>query len=129
MNMYALQNSISDLTMQEVENSFGGNICRCTGYRPILSGFKTLCKDASKNLFERCPDIEDVNVCKNFCMEECSLKMCTAFYFKLGKQSWIKVMDFKDLIQVMKSFHGSRTEYMLVAGNTGKGILKCSYLF
>lgn len=123
MNMYALRNSAESITMKQVENSFGGNICRCTGYRPILSAFKTLCKDASADLFERYPDIEDANLCKKFCVKKCSLKMSTAFYFKLGRQSWIKVMEFDDLIQVMKSFHGSRTEYTLVAGNTGKG--KC----
>ncbi|XP_018565775.1 indole-3-acetaldehyde oxidase-like [Anoplophora glabripennis] len=124
MNMFALQKSTEDVTMKQVENSFGGNICRCTGYRPILSAFKTLCKDASDDLFERYPDIEDANVCTNVCTKKCCFKINSAFYFKLDKQSWIKVIEFGELIQVMKSFHGSKTSYMLVAGNTGKGVYR-----
>lgn len=51
MNMYSLHEEKSRrLTMDEIENSFGGNICRCTGYRPILDAFKSFAIDVNDEL-------------------------------------------------------------------------------
>ena len=42
MSMYTLLRNNPLPSMTEVETYFQGNLCRCTGYRPILEGFKTL---------------------------------------------------------------------------------------
>ncbi|KAM9328515.1 xanthine dehydrogenase/oxidase-like [Pholidichthys leucotaenia] len=42
MSMYALLRNNPTPKMADVEEAFQGNLCRCTGYRPILEGYKTL---------------------------------------------------------------------------------------
>ncbi|XP_042260124.1 xanthine dehydrogenase/oxidase isoform X3 [Thunnus maccoyii] len=42
MSMYALLRNNPTPKMADMEEAFQGNLCRCTGYRPILEGYKTL---------------------------------------------------------------------------------------
>ena len=49
------------VTSSEVENSFGGNICRCTGYRPILDAFKSMASDSEFNQEDNILEIEVKN--------------------------------------------------------------------
>ena len=44
--------------MKEIEKSFDGNLCRCTGYRPILDAFKCFAKDAPQQMKDKIVDIE-----------------------------------------------------------------------
>ena len=43
MSMYTLLRSKPKPFMADVEEYFKGNLCRCTGYRPILEAMKTFC--------------------------------------------------------------------------------------
>lgn len=48
MNMYALLEKGKTPSAEEIEKHFDGNLCRCTGYRPILSSFGTFAKGGSR---------------------------------------------------------------------------------
>jgi len=45
MNAHAFLQKKPAPTQQEIEDIFGGNLCRCTGYRPILHGVRTMASD------------------------------------------------------------------------------------
>ncbi|KAK9891892.1 hypothetical protein WA026_017378 [Henosepilachna vigintioctopunctata] len=121
MNMYALCDKKKP-SMKEVENSFGGNICRCTGYRPIITSFKSLCKDASVDVLGTYPDIEDfvfVNsgeVPKTTELVNIRKPLSLSFL----KAKWIKVFTLRDLLSYLSTIRNET--YMLVAGNTAKGV-------
>lgn len=45
MNTHAFLQQNPNATQREMEDIFGGNLCRCTGYRPILHAVRTLAED------------------------------------------------------------------------------------
>uniref|UniRef100_A0A8C7LI67 xanthine dehydrogenase n=1 Tax=Oncorhynchus kisutch TaxID=8019 RepID=A0A8C7LI67_ONCKI len=57
MSMYTLLRNKPHPTMEDIREALGGNLCRCTGYRPIIDGFKTFC-DVS-NAFNLFPQISE----------------------------------------------------------------------
>ena len=59
MSLYALLRNDSDPSEHDVEEAFDGNLCRCTGYRPILDAAQTFsakrsCGNAKVNGGEGC---------------------------------------------------------------------------
>ncbi|KAJ1740811.1 hypothetical protein LPJ68_003431 [Coemansia sp. RSA 1086] len=49
MSLYVLLRNNPQPSELEIEECFDGNLCRCTGYRPILDAAKTFAKDAWKS--------------------------------------------------------------------------------
>lgn len=44
MSMYALLRNHPQPTLDQLTDALGGNLCRCTGYRPIIDACKTFCR-------------------------------------------------------------------------------------
>lgn len=135
MNMYSLLESKGgSVTMKEIENSFGGNICRCTGYRPIMDAFKSLASDADKKLLDACRDIEDFDGTKTCpksgtpCAGKCSAIFSVAkrpINLSFGADGeWHKVYTIKEIFNLFGKI-GDKP-YMLVAGNTAHGVIRRS---
>ncbi|KAJ9576510.1 hypothetical protein L9F63_025593, partial [Diploptera punctata] len=143
MNMYSLLEG-KQVTMKDVENSFGGNICRCTGYRPILDAFKSLAVDSSEDLRKKVPDIEEmhkVKICERngkICTGNCSVddghngeshnknllaQANAPVHIKLAKDvDWYKVTTLQDIFEIFDKINDA--PYRLVAGNTGQGVYR-----
>ncbi|KAE8580253.1 hypothetical protein XENTR_v10024373 [Xenopus tropicalis] len=49
MSIYTLLRNHPEPTMEQILSALSGNLCRCTGYRPILDGCKTFSKDCCLN--------------------------------------------------------------------------------
>ncbi|XP_071963028.1 xanthine dehydrogenase/oxidase-like isoform X1 [Antedon mediterranea] len=68
MSMYTLLRNNHQPTMTDIEDTFQGNLCRCTGYRPILEGYRTFTKDYQNDALDEyksqancCQIRDDVN--------------------------------------------------------------------
>ncbi|CAH2233049.1 jg18399 [Pararge aegeria aegeria] len=129
MNIYSYLKA-KPRTMREIEHALGSNLCRCTGYRPILEAFKTFASDAPKPT--DILDIEDLKICKKS-GESCSGLKCEhsdwCIVPKHNEVLHIKLSDDRDwyrvasLIDVFNIWEKNGTEcYMLINGNTGKGV-------
>lgn len=121
--------------MLEVEKSFGSNVCRCTGYRPILDAFKKFAKDSPKSLINL-PDIEDLKICtesekacgntENDCDEgwcivtkEADVESSVLRLDLKDGRKWFRVRIIPDIFGVL--IKEGNDSYMLVHGNTAKG--------
>ncbi|KAK2165481.1 hypothetical protein NP493_1361g00002 [Ridgeia piscesae] len=54
MSMYTLLRSHPLPSVAQVERALEGNLCRCTGYRPILDGFRKFTKEAQCAMGDAC---------------------------------------------------------------------------
>ncbi|XP_026330716.1 indole-3-acetaldehyde oxidase-like isoform X3 [Hyposmocoma kahamanoa] len=130
MAMYGLlESSDYNLTQRQIENSFGSNVCRCTGFRPILDAFKTFAKDAPKPN-EYVTDIEDLTCrrgggdctgdCRDWCIVQKPNDEAKIIKIKLkDNRIWYRVKEVKDIFAILEQ--EGDDSYMLVNGNTGKG--------
>lgn len=135
MNMYGLMESNQNLTMKQIENSFGGNICRCTGYRPILDAMKSFATDTNINYKELCDDIEDYSNNKKCpktgeeCIGKCkSIKNNDIPYYikyDIDNMEWYTPKTINELLNIFKEINNKK--YILVAGNTAHGVFRRSY--
>ncbi|XP_068235894.1 uncharacterized protein [Palaemon carinicauda] len=141
MTMYG-QMQKGPLTSEQVEKSLDGNLCRCTGYRPILDAFKSLAEDADENLKSRLVDIEDAykGTCNDACARNCGdCKHLTkeldneeqTFKAPAPKENlsitsagvaWHRPRKLRSVYEVLNQLKDQKAR--IVVGNTGQGIYK-----
>lgn len=131
MNMYALYETNENLTKSDIEKSFGGNICRCTGYRPICDAFRSLTQTGGCK--SKCEEIENISKCFENGLKINSTEntfdiienLKTPKIKKLldtENQKWFRVPNLAELYELLLRI--GNTKYMLVAGNTSYGVIR-----
>jgi xanthine dehydrogenase/oxidase len=124
MNMYSFLQNNPNPSKQEIEDIFDGNICRCTGYRPILYAMKTFANNGGKR--SDLLDIEDLSRATKWCSKEkrpckgkCSYKQATS---ETTGTLWFRPKTIADVFTIFSDYSGKKVK--LIVGDTGRGIFK-----
>ncbi|XP_045620965.1 LOW QUALITY PROTEIN: uncharacterized protein [Procambarus clarkii] len=140
MTMYGQLKASGSLRSSQVEEALDGNLCRCTGYRPILEAFKSLTLDGRQRLKDRLADIEEVHksrcprtgsACKGSCTdhkpgeEACgeAWSPLEPHHLRVGAIQWYRPLTILGIKNILKNL--DQTEKVcIVVGNTGQGVYK-----
>lgn len=125
MNMHAYLRDHPDPNRQQVEDAFGGNLCRCTGYRPILDGMGTFAADAP-------PASKPCEADPFFPLKLRSAPVAVEvpaakpepLYFASGKAHWFRPASLAEALELKRVASDSlgRQQVKPVVGNTASGI-------
>ncbi|XP_072027839.1 xanthine dehydrogenase/oxidase-like [Amphiura filiformis] len=141
MSMYTLLRNQPKPTSDEVLHAMEGNLCRCTGYRPILDAFKSFteggccngstgekcCRDGNSDMsaelydtttFTEYDPSQDIIFPPELLTNDGTCKQSTQF---IGDQlTWINASSVKDIL----SLKANNPKAKIIAGNTASGALQ-----
>ena len=128
MNMSAFITNNPDATKKEIEDAFDGNICRCTGFRAILTGMKTFAsdwtaedeKERMKCLAEDGCDAQDVNATVSIPFPPGARVVGDIVESEDGHQTWYTATSLEDVTSIQDSHEGQLVR--LVHANTSYGV-------
>jgi xanthine dehydrogenase/oxidase len=129
MNMHAflINNQGRDITQQEIEDIFDGNLCRCTGYRAILYGMRHFASDWGPADEDGClktyiDPSERVAPAANVEPPPPPPKEAPrSVYYCKGDYHWYRVTSLQQVHDILATY-GDGADVKLVGGNTSIGI-------
>ena len=133
MNTHAFLQQKEAPSQQEIEDIYGGNLCRCTGYRPILHGMRTLASDydATTDKTQKC--LIDPSFFVNFKkgMTRPRLEELPgydgaprALHFKSDQLEFYRPTTLTEVYRLKRQFgrEAGRHGVKLIFGNTSSGV-------
>jgi len=80
MSLFAMQKNYSSYSEENIKDSISGNLCRCTGYRPIVDAAKSLNNKNRSDKFVRSKK-KIISLLKKIKLENISIKYRNKKYF------------------------------------------------
>ncbi|BAT80947.1 hypothetical protein VIGAN_03057600 [Vigna angularis var. angularis] len=128
----------SKVTVSEAEKAIAGNLCRCTGYRPIADVCKSFAADVDMedlgfNSFWKKGENRDLKVSRLPRYDRNQLSSTFPTFLKEIKQdvflasekhSWHRPISLTELQSLLKSNNSNGTRIKIVVSNTGMGYYK-----
>uniref|UniRef100_A0A663MEB2 Xanthine dehydrogenase n=1 Tax=Athene cunicularia TaxID=194338 RepID=A0A663MEB2_ATHCN len=129
MSMYTLLRNKPEPKMEDIEDAFQGNLCRCTGYRPILEGYRTFAKAMmSSSLFNSSEfqplDPTQEPIFPPELMTQ-SNKQQKQLCFRGERVMWIQPTTLKELVALKSQYPNAK----LVVGNTESKSKLCRHSY
>lgn len=129
MNMSEFIINNPKATKKEIEDAFDGNLCRCTGYRSILTGMKTFASDWGK------ADENNRKTCLEDHVSQAQVAASVEIPFpseargqsepvsaRGSDQEWRTPISLRELAEILHTNRGQNIR--LVHGNTSYGVYK-----
>ena len=88
----------------EIEKIIDGNICRCTGYRPILDTLKQFAADTSGKTQSLLQDIEDLTECRRSGGKCAGVCQSRSSCHGRSSSAWHQPASLTDLLQILAGF-------------------------
>ncbi|MFY0523543.1 molybdopterin cofactor-binding domain-containing protein [Archangium gephyra] len=134
MNMSEFIVNNPKATKREIEDIFNGNLCRCTGYRSILTGMKTFASNwTAEDEENRMKCLGDDSVSSQLPAANVVIPFPTearapasGVSLDAGSRRWVTPRSLAELAQLMRQHQGEKVR--LVHANTSYGIYKEEYL-
>jgi xanthine dehydrogenase/oxidase len=138
MNMFTLRQNSDSLTQKDIEDHFDGNICRCTGYRPILDAFRQFAVDYE-------PPHPQLKIKIDPSVKPCAIKpFCKVappedfveymrnpqpLSFSGGGYTYQRPISLAKLYEIKAASGPTGSQFRLVCGNTSTGIYETQAIY
>ncbi|NLS21279.1 molybdopterin-dependent oxidoreductase [Rhizobium sp. P40RR-XXII] len=132
MNMSEFITNKPQATKKEIEGIFDGNLCRCTGYRPILTAMKTWASDwdayDKTNLMECLQDSTPVNVPTTVTLPVPGTPLAGPPLWMDGIAiEWFAPLNMADVETIVLALKNQGKKFRLIHGGTSYGIYKSEF--